>query len=129
MDQDHGSGNKQREGRLILIISEEIRNFDTKYVENYDCFFKKIFLFCYFKKIYKKPCVVAHSFNPSTRETETGRSLCFPDQPGLQSKFQDSQDCYMEKPCLKKLKQRKEEEKKGKKEGYKEDIHRSSQSP
>ena len=32
---------------------------------------------------------------PNTWETEAGRSLW----PGLQSKFQDSQDCYTEKLC------------------------------
>jgi hypothetical protein len=40
--------------------------------------------------------VVAHTFNPSTREAEAGRF-----QAGLQSEFQDSQG-YTQKPCLKK---------------------------
>ena len=35
--------------------------------------------------------VVVHTFNPSTWEAEVGRSLWVWDQPGLQSKFQDSQ--------------------------------------
>jgi hypothetical protein len=47
------------------------------------------------KKIeYKKiniPPLVAHAFNPSTREAEAG---------GLQSEFKDSQD-YTKKLCLK----------------------------
>jgi hypothetical protein len=38
--------------------------------------------------------VVAHAFNPGTRS-----------QPGLQSKFQDSQG-YTEKPCLEKSKKK-----------------------
>jgi hypothetical protein len=42
--------------------------------------------------------VVAHTFNPSTWEVEAGRFLSL-SQPGLQSKFQDSQG-YTEKPCL-----------------------------
>jgi hypothetical protein len=44
--------------------------------------------------------VVAHAFNPSTREAEAGRFLS--SRPsGLQSEFQDSQG-YTEKPCLEK---------------------------
>jgi hypothetical protein len=43
--------------------------------------------------------VVAHAFNPSTREAEAGRFLS--SRSGLQSEFQDSQG-YKEKPCLKK---------------------------
>jgi hypothetical protein len=47
-----------------------------------------------------QPGVVAHAFNPSTRETEADRFLSSrPAQPGLQSEFQDSQG-YTEKPCL-----------------------------
>jgi hypothetical protein len=42
--------------------------------------------------------VVMQAFNLSTWEAEAGRSLCLC-QPGLQSKFPDSQD-YVEKPCL-----------------------------
>jgi hypothetical protein len=44
--------------------------------------------------------VVAHTFNPSTREAEAGGFLSS-SQPGLQSEFQDSQG-YTEKPCLEK---------------------------
>jgi hypothetical protein len=40
--------------------------------------------------------VVAHAFNPSTREAEAGGFL----SSALQSEFQDSQG-YTEKPCLK----------------------------
>jgi hypothetical protein len=48
--------------------------------------------------------VVAHAFNPSTRETEAGGFLsAVQDQPGLQNEFQYSQG-YTEKPCLKKKK-------------------------
>ena len=43
---------------------------------------------------------MAYAFNPSTRETEAGGSLN--SKPGLQSKFQDNQGCYTEKPFLKK---------------------------
>jgi hypothetical protein len=35
--------------------------------------------------------MVVHTFNPSTREAEAGGSLGIQGQPGLQSKFQDSQ--------------------------------------
>jgi hypothetical protein len=42
--------------------------------------------------------MVAHTFNPSTWEAETGPYLSL--QPGLQSEFQDSQG-YTEKSCLK----------------------------
>jgi hypothetical protein len=45
--------------------------------------------------------VVAHAFNPSTREAEAGGFLS--SRPGLQNEFQDSQR-YTEKPCLKKKK-------------------------
>jgi hypothetical protein len=41
--------------------------------------------------------MVAHAFNPSTREAEAGRFL----SSGLQSEFQDSQG-YTEKSYLKK---------------------------
>ena len=52
----------------------------------------------------KGQVVVAHAFNPSTpeaeaEEAEAGRSLSSRFQPGLQSKFQNSQG-YTEKPCL-----------------------------
>lgn len=43
--------------------------------------------------------VVRHTFNPSTREVETGRFLCVPGQSVLHSKFQASQNC-MVRPCL-----------------------------
>jgi hypothetical protein len=46
--------------------------------------------------MYHKPGVVAHAFNPSTREAD----FWVWGQPGLQSEFQDSQS-YTEKPCLK----------------------------
>ena len=45
--------------------------------------------------------VVAHAFNPSTQEAEAGGSPWVQVQSGLQSKFQDSQSSYTEKPCLK----------------------------
>jgi hypothetical protein len=44
-----------------------------------------------------EPGMVAHVFNPSTREAEAGGFL--------QSEFQDSQG-YTEKPCLEKQKQK-----------------------
>ena len=43
--------------------------------------------------------MVTHTFNPSTQEAETGRSLCIREQPGLQSKF-------TEKHCLEKQKRK-----------------------
>ena len=55
---------------------------------------------------------MAQAFNPSTWEAEIGGSLWVWGQPGLQSKFQDSQG-YTEKPCLKKpIKKEKERERK-----------------
>jgi hypothetical protein len=45
--------------------------------------------------------VMAHTFNPSTREAEAGRVLSIQGQPGLQREFQDSQG-YLKRPCLKK---------------------------
>jgi hypothetical protein len=47
--------------------------------------------------------VVAHAFNPSTREAEAGGFL------SLQSEFQDSQG-YTEKPCLKKQTNKKQKQ-------------------
>ena len=41
--------------------------------------------------------VMAHTFNPSTREAEAGRVLSIQGQPGLQREFQDSQS-YIVKP-------------------------------
>ena len=61
--------------------------------------------------------MVAHTVNPSIQEAEAGGSLWFQGQPGLQSKFQDSQS-YTEKLCLKKLnqptKQQQQQQKKNK---------------
>jgi hypothetical protein len=45
--------------------------------------------------------VVAHAFNPSTREAEAVRFLS--SRPAWSTKFQDSQG-YTEKPCLEKPK-------------------------
>ena len=45
--------------------------------------------------------MVAHAFNPSTREAEAGGFLS--SRPAWSTKFQDSQG-YTEKPCLKKKK-------------------------
>jgi hypothetical protein len=44
----------------------------------------------------REPDVVAHAFNPSTRETEAGKSWVS-GEPILQSEFQDSQVYYTEK--------------------------------
>ena len=51
--------------------------------------------------------MVAHPFDPSTREAETGRFMS-QGQPDLQSRFQNSQG-YTEKPCLKKRSKRERE--------------------
>ena len=45
-----------------------------------------------------------HAFNPNTLEAEAGGSLWVQGHPGLQKKFQDSQDCFLEKPWLEKPK-------------------------
>jgi hypothetical protein len=47
--------------------------------------------------------VIAHVFNPSTREAQRQADFWVQGQPGLQSEFQDSQG-YIEKLCLKKTK-------------------------
>ena len=57
--------------------------------------------------------VLVHTFNPSSWEAESG-------QPGLHSKFQDSQGCT-EKPCLK-LNKKKMKGAGGKKEGRKDKL-------
>jgi hypothetical protein len=44
--------------------------------------------------------MAVHTFNTSTREAEAGESLEVEGQPGLQSKFQNTQG-YKKKPCLK----------------------------
>jgi len=56
--------------------------------------------FVSFKEKCVSQAVVAHTFNPRTQGAEAGRALWVQGQPGLQSKFQDSQG-YTEKPCLK----------------------------
>ena len=54
--------------------------------------------------------MVAHACNPALgRQRQVDFSV--QDQPGLQSEFQDSQDCA-EKPCLKKTKQKQTNKKK-----------------
>ena len=50
--------------------------------------------------------MVAHNFNPISREAKAGRFLCdlcgsLSGQCGLQNKFQDTQG-HTEKPCLRK---------------------------
>ena len=56
-------------------------------------------LFDFKFKIFNFQQVVwVHTFNPSIQEVQTGGSLSL-SQPGLQSKFQDSQG-YTENPCL-----------------------------
>ena len=68
--------------------------------------------------------VMAQAFNPSTQEAEASESQWVQGQPGLQSEFQDSQDYYTEKPCLKKNRNKKG--KKGEKK-KKEPVSRRSQ--
>ena len=55
------------------------------------------------KQEWKRPDVVAHTFNPSTLEAEAGGSLWVWDHPGLQIEFQDNQG-YVERPCVKNTK-------------------------
>lgn len=50
--------------------------------------------------------VVERTFNFSTWEGEAGWSLWAWDQRGLQSKFQVSQSCYTDSPCLRTNKQK-----------------------
>jgi hypothetical protein len=79
-------------------------------------FTKAVIIFHYYRKrtnvllffkIVSEPGVVAHAFNPSTREAEAGEVR---GQPGLESEFQDSQS-YTEKPCLEKSKKKKKKKK------------------
>ena len=70
-------------------------------------------LLCFFPLITKHPCslfcssplgvrktlsraVVAHAFNSSTQEAETGGSLCVLGHPSLHSEFQDRFQSYRE---------------------------------
>ena len=59
-----------------------------------------------FKKTWKQLGGGGTCLNPSTQEAEAGVSLWVPGQPGVQSKFQDSQR-GTEKLCLGKTKQNK----------------------
>lgn len=43
--------------------------------------------------------MIAHTFDGSTQEAETGGSLCIQGQGGLHNKFQARQG-YIERPCL-----------------------------
>jgi hypothetical protein len=54
--------------------------------------------------------VVAHAFNPSTREAEAGGFRGQPVDEVDESEFQDSQG-YTEKPCLEKPKKKKKKKK------------------
>ena len=58
-----------------------------------------------FNNLEPEPGVVAHNFNPSTQETESGRFLSLRPAYALQSEFNDSQG-YTEKPCLENLKKK-----------------------
>lgn len=58
--------------------------------------------------------MVAHSFDPRTQEAEVRGFLWVKGQPGLQNKFQDSQD-YTETFSEKKKKKRKKKASKQKK--------------
>ena len=48
--------------------------------------------------------MVAHAFNPSTRDPEAGGSLRVQGHPSVQVEFQDSQVCYTEKLLSQKAK-------------------------
>ena len=50
--------------------------------------------------------MVAHAFNPSTREAEAGGSLGVRRQPGLQELVPGQATKATEKPCLKKTKKK-----------------------
>ena len=60
----------------------------------------------YFLKTVDKVLTHKSKRCPSTREAETGRSLCVLRQPCLQSECQDRLQSYTEKPCLEKPKKR-----------------------
>jgi hypothetical protein len=49
--------------------------------------------------------MVAHTFNPSTREAEAGRFLS--SRPAWSTEWVPGQPGYIEKPCLKKPKRKK----------------------
>jgi hypothetical protein len=63
--------------------------------------------------------VVAHAFDPSTREAEAGRFLS--SGPAWSTEFQDSQG-YTEKPCLEKQKIKTKTNKKTNKKRQETDI-------
>jgi hypothetical protein len=43
--------------------------------------------------------MMVHAFILSTQEAESGGSMWVQDQHGLQTKFLNSQHCYIEKAC------------------------------
>ena len=51
--------------------------------------------------------MVAHAFNPSTREAEAGGSLWVWGQPGLQELVPGQESKATEKPCLEKSEKKK----------------------
>jgi hypothetical protein len=55
-------------------------------------------------ELVRSRAVVAHAFNPSTREAEAGGFLSL--RPAWSTEFQDSQG-YTEKPCLEKTTKKK----------------------
>ena len=58
----------------------------------------------FLKNGFSSQAIVVHVFDPSTQEAQADRSLWVQELHGLKRKYQDSQDHFTKKPCLKKKK-------------------------
>lgn len=81
------------------LIKTEISGYFEKYLESRSY---KPWHWILLKRRVFSWVVVRQTFNPSTWEVQTCKSQWIGGQPGQQSKFQDSQNGYTEKLCLKK---------------------------